>query len=118
MYRVPKRRAFGTVFDTNPSLRGRGATVAGSGPSTRSLPACQEGTMNHASRHFRASRGLTVGVAATAILALAAGCAFAAARAFQGNSPWPYAGTSDSSVLAAVGDIACQPAPNVEKEKT
>jgi hypothetical protein len=44
--------------------------------------------------------------------------AAAASAAFPGDSPWPYAGTSDSPVLAAVGDIACQPPPKVEKEKT
>jgi hypothetical protein len=48
---------------------------------------------------------------------LAPSLVFAASRAFKGDSPWPYAGTSPSPVLAAVGDIACQPPPNVEKEK-
>jgi hypothetical protein len=49
---------------------------------------------------------------------LAVGGVYAASGGFSGDSPWPYAGTSESPVLAAVGDIACQPPPKVENEKT
>jgi hypothetical protein len=34
-----------------------------------------------------------------------------------GDNPWPYASVGRSPVLAAVGDIACQPGSPVEKEK-
>jgi hypothetical protein len=54
----------------------------------------------------------------TAALALGAGGVFAASSSFPGDSPWPYAGTSDSPLLAVVGDIACQPGPAVEAEKS
>jgi hypothetical protein len=73
--------------------------------------------MNQTSRRHRAGKGLTVTVVAAAVLALAAGCVFAASRAVQGSSSWPYAGIGDSPVIAAVGDIACQPPPKVETEK-
>ena len=74
--------------------------------------------MNRTSRHFRASSALAVAAGATAVLLLATGAVSAASRAVQGDSPWPYAGASGSPVLAAVGDIACQPPPPVETEKT
>jgi hypothetical protein len=47
---------------------------------------------------------------------LATGSVFAASRAFRGDTARSYVGASDSPVLAAVGDIACQPPPKVEKE--
>lgn len=41
----------------------------------------------------------------------------AAGAAFPGANPWPYAPTSDSPVLAVVGDIACQPGAPQGTEK-
>jgi hypothetical protein len=74
--------------------------------------------MKNASRIRPGRRRLTIAVSAVALLALAAGGVFAASSGFPGDSPWPYAGTSDSPLLAAVGDIACQPPPPLEKEKS
>jgi acid phosphatase type 7 len=70
-------------------------------------------------RAVRASRrlGVTAAVAAVALGALA-GTGFADGWWFTANdNPWPYAATPASPVLAAVGDISCQPGLPQEAEK-
>jgi hypothetical protein len=65
---------------------------------------------------FGRRRTLVIAVAAVAAVAAAGGSVFAATGGLSGN-PWPYAGTSNSPVLAVVGDISCQPGPKLESEK-
>ncbi len=69
-------------------------------------------------RRWNRSRRIGAGVAVTGLIvgALATG---AVADGWFGASdnPWPYAPTGRAPVLAAVGDIACQPGSPVEKEK-
>ena len=60
-------------------------------------------------------RTLVIGTVAVALVAVAAGSVFAGG--FISDNAWPYAGTSDSPVLAVVGDISCQPGPKLESEK-
>ena len=74
-------------------------------------------------RPSRASGGggrrLRVGLVAGGLaLASITGSVLAATGALApGHNPWPYAPTPQSPVLAAVGDIACQPGSPVESEK-
>src|SRR5262252_6189754 len=70
----------------------------------------------------RAMRRRRVAIAAVVVVAPAAaaavaGSVLAATGALSSDDPWPYAGASDSPVLAVVGDISCQPGPKVESEK-
>ena len=62
-----------------------------------------------------------IGVTAltTLVLAAAAGTVLADPGGWFGSSdnPWPYDSPGAASVLAAVGDISCQPGQPVEKEK-
>ena len=65
----------------------------------------------------RARLGLLVTVAALAALTgsvLADGAPFFSS---SGDNPWPYASPGRVPVLAAVGDVACQPGGPVEAEK-
>jgi hypothetical protein len=73
--------------------------------------------MKQVFRRFRARPRIMLAVAGVMVVALGAGGVFAASSLFSSDSPWPYAGTVDSPVLAAVGDIACQPGPKLENEK-
>jgi hypothetical protein len=56
-----------------------------------------------------------IGAAVAILGAIAAGSVLA--RGFSGGGSWPYAGGSNSPVLATVGDISCQPGPPLESEK-
>ncbi|MDQ6777421.1 MAG: metallophosphoesterase [Actinomycetota bacterium] len=72
-------------------------------------------------RHgFRMSRRM-VAVTVAAILALAAGAGTVLADPggwfSNGDNPWPYNAQGREPVLAAVGDISCQPGTPQEKEK-
>jgi hypothetical protein len=61
--------------------------------------------------------GLALTVGAIGVAALASSV-LAASGFFSGSdNPWPYQTTSRAPVLAAVGDISCQPGPPVEGEK-
>ena len=63
----------------------------------------------------RPSRPLAAVLAAGAVL-LVGGAALAAA-ALSADNTWPYASNDRSPVLAAVGDVSCQPTGPVEGEK-
>jgi hypothetical protein len=59
-----------------------------------------------------------VGLAVAGLTLASATAVLADEGVLSGNdNPWPYASVSRSPVLAAVGDIACQPGSPVEKEK-
>ncbi len=61
---------------------------------------------------------LRVGLAVAGLALVSATAVLADEGVFSGNdNPWPYAAVPRSPVLAAVGDIACQPGSPVEKEK-
>ena len=64
-------------------------------------------------------RRLRVGLAVGGVALLSGtGTVLADGGFFSANgNPWPYQPTGPSPVLAAVGDIACQPGNPVEKEK-
>jgi acid phosphatase type 7 len=68
---------------------------------------------------FWGARRWRVIVPLTALLLLVlAGSVLAATGAFSANdNPWPYAKRGPAPVLAAVGDISCQPGQPVEGEK-
>ena len=55
--------------------------------------------------------------AAIATLGVIAATGTVLASTGDGVNVWPYQETSDSPVLAAVGDVSCQPGPPVEGEK-
>jgi hypothetical protein len=59
---------------------------------------------------------LLVVAGALVVVAAVSGSVLAATGALSNDNIWPYAGTGDSAVLAAVGDISCQPGPKLEKE--
>ncbi len=61
-------------------------------------------------------RKLRIVVPAIAATAVLLGAAFAVSNAFPNLNPWPYAETGPAPVLAAVGDISCQPGGPVEAE--
>jgi hypothetical protein len=62
-------------------------------------------------------RARRVWVLAGAGLAALASVVAGASGAFSGANGWPYAAATRSPVLAAVGDISCQPGAPVEAEK-
>src|ERR1700760_1899680 len=75
--------------------------------------------VRRAVRVVRSSRriGITFAVAVVALCALA-GTGLADGWWFAANdNAWPYAATPSSPVLAAVGDISCQPGAPEESEK-
>jgi hypothetical protein len=66
----------------------------------------------------RRRRTVILLAALAVVVAAAAGVGLADPGALGGSdNPWPYAGTSSSPVLAAVGDVSCQPGSPVEGEK-
>src|SRR5215471_13905534 len=65
----------------------------------------------------RSRRRVLIVTGALATVAVASGSVLAATGALSNGNPWPYAGTSDSPIVAAVGDISCQPGPKLESEK-
>ena len=72
-------------------------------------------------RKLRSSRRITVlGAIVVAAVLAATGTVLADTQGWFGptDNVWPYNATGPSSVLAAVGDISCQPGSPVEKEKT
>jgi acid phosphatase type 7 len=64
-------------------------------------------------------RVIVVAVLATVVVAAAAGTVLADPGGWwgSGDNPWPYNATGPAPVLAAVGDISCQPGAPVEAEK-
>jgi len=62
---------------------------------------------------------IAVAVLATVVVAAAAGTVLADPGGWfgSGDNPWPYNETGPAPVLAAVGDISCQPGAPVEAEK-
>jgi len=65
----------------------------------------------------RGRRPVLIVAGALVTLAVASGSVLAATGALSNDNPWPYAGTSDSPILAVVGDISCQPGSKLENEK-
>jgi hypothetical protein len=70
-------------------------------------------------RPFGGRRRRTVIVGLGVIAAAVSATSVVAASGFfgSGDNPWPYQAESRTPVLAAVGDISCQPGPPVEGEK-
>ena len=71
-------------------------------------------------RKLRSSRRISVlGAIVVAALLAATGTVLADTQGWFGptDNPWPYNATGPSPVLAAVGDISCQPGSPVEQEK-
>jgi hypothetical protein len=62
-------------------------------------------------------RTVTLAVSVAAVAAAVSGSVVAAGVFSGSDNPWPYQAQSRSPVLAAVGDISCQPGSPVEKEK-
>jgi len=68
-------------------------------------------------RHGR--RVTVIGVVVVVVLGISAASVMAAEGLFGGGTnDWPYAPSGRAPVLAAVGDISCQPGEAVETEKT
>jgi hypothetical protein len=68
----------------------------------------------------RRRRAIAVAAIAPIVVAVAAGTVLADPGGWfgGGDNPWPYNATGPAPVLAAVGDISCQPGSPVEAEKT
>lgn len=63
-------------------------------------------------------RPLRLALAASVALVALSGTVLAAGGVFSGgDNPWPYAPTGSAPVLAAIGDVACQPGEPEESEK-
>jgi acid phosphatase type 7 len=64
-------------------------------------------------------RVIAVAAVSTVVIAVAAGTVLADPGGWfgAGDNPWPYNETGPAPVLAAVGDISCQPGAPVEMEK-